>query len=70
MRRLAEATREETIELIDGVRVRIGEDWVAAIPDPDRALFHVIAEAGTRLRAQELVDRYKQLIVGWRGERQ
>jgi len=69
MRRLLEATREERIELVDGVRVRIGEDWVAAIPDPDRALFHVIAEAGTRPRAQELVDHYKQLIVSWRGER-
>jgi mannose-1-phosphate guanylyltransferase/phosphomannomutase len=68
MRRLLEATRDETIELVDGVRVRIGADWVAAIPDPDRALFHVIAEAGTRPRAQELIDRYKQLIVSWRGD--
>jgi len=69
MRRLIEATRDEVIELVDGVRVRIGEDWVAAIPDPDRALFHVIAEAGTRGRAQELVERYKRLIEAWRGER-
>jgi mannose-1-phosphate guanylyltransferase/phosphomannomutase len=69
MRRLLEATRDETIELVDGVRVRMGDDWVAAIPDPDRALFHVIAEAGTRARAQELADRYKNLIASWRNER-
>jgi mannose-1-phosphate guanylyltransferase/phosphomannomutase len=69
MRRLIEATRDEVIELVEGVRVRLGEDWVAAIPDPDRALFHVIGEAGTRARAQELVEHYKGLIVSWRGER-
>ncbi|MGH7320473.1 MAG: nucleotidyltransferase, partial [Candidatus Rokuibacteriota bacterium] len=69
MRRLLEVTRDEVIELIDGVRVRIGEDWVAAIPDPDRALFHVVAEANSHGRAQELVEQYTQLIAGWRGER-
>jgi mannose-1-phosphate guanylyltransferase/phosphomannomutase len=69
MRRLLEATRDETIELVEGVRVRIGEDWLAAIPDPDRALFHVLAESSTRARAQELVDRYRGLITNWRAER-
>jgi mannose-1-phosphate guanylyltransferase/phosphomannomutase len=66
MRRLIEATRDDVVELVEGVRVRLGDDWVAAIPDPDRALFHVIAEAGTRARAQELADRYKALIETWR----
>jgi mannose-1-phosphate guanylyltransferase / phosphomannomutase len=66
MRRLLELTRDEVIELVEGVRVRLGDDWVAAIPDPDRALFHVIAEASTRTRAQELADRYKGLIESWR----
>jgi mannose-1-phosphate guanylyltransferase/phosphomannomutase len=69
MRRLLEVTRDQTIELVDGVRIRLGDDWVAAIPDPDRALFHVIAEGGTRARAQELVDRYRGLIADWRGAR-
>ncbi|MBI3455164.1 MAG: NTP transferase domain-containing protein [Candidatus Rokubacteria bacterium] len=68
MRRLIEMARDELIELVEGVRVRLGEDWVAAIPDPDRALFHVIAEAGTRARAQELVSRYKTLIASWRDD--
>jgi mannose-1-phosphate guanylyltransferase/phosphomannomutase len=69
MRRLLETTRGQAVELVEGVRVRHGDDWVAAIPDPDRALFHVIAEAATRPRATELVDRYKALIAGWRGDR-
>lgn len=68
MRRLIEATRDQAVELIEGVRVREGDDWVAAIPDPDRALFHVVAEAGSRQRARELCDRYRQLIAGWREE--
>ena len=66
MRRLLEQTRDQVVELVDGVRIRLGDDWVAAIPDPDRALFHVIAEAGTRPRAQELADRYKHLIESWK----
>jgi mannose-1-phosphate guanylyltransferase/phosphomannomutase len=69
MRRLLEMTRGQAVEMVEGVRVRHGEDWVAAIPDPDRALFHVIAEAATRARAAELVDRYKALIAGWRSDR-
>jgi mannose-1-phosphate guanylyltransferase/phosphomannomutase len=66
MRRLLELTRDQVVELVDGVRIRLGDDWVAAIPDPDRALFHVIAEAGTRPRAEELAERYKSLIESWK----
>ena len=51
---------------MDGVRIRLGDDWVAAIPEPDRALFHVIAEASTRARAEELAGQYKDLIESWR----
>ncbi|MBI2468731.1 MAG: nucleotidyltransferase, partial [Candidatus Rokubacteria bacterium] len=69
MRRLLDVTRDEVVDLVEGVRIRIGEDWVAAIPDPDRALFHVVGEAATRGRAQELVERYKELITRWRSER-
>jgi len=48
------------------VRIHLGDDWVAALPDPDRALFHVIAEASARPRARELVVRYAKLIEEWR----
>jgi mannose-1-phosphate guanylyltransferase/phosphomannomutase len=69
MRRLLEVTRDEVVEVVDGVRIRLGEDWVAAIPDPDRSLFHVMAESGSRARSEELVARYAGLIGGWRAER-
>ena len=68
MRRLIEATKGADVELIEGVRVRLGEDWVAAIPDADRAIFHVIAEAGDRERAQGLAEEFRDRITGWRKE--
>jgi mannose-1-phosphate guanylyltransferase/phosphomannomutase len=68
MRRLIEATKHDKVELIEGVRVQMGEDWVAAIPDADRAIFHVVAEASDRDRAQRLADEYRERITGWRKE--
>ena len=68
MRRLIDATKGGDVELIEGVRVRMGEDWVAAIPDADRPIFHVIAEAGDRERAQGLAQEFRDRIIGWRKE--
>ena len=68
MRRLIEATKGGDVELIEGVRVKMGEDWVAAIPDADRPIFHVIAEAGDRDRAQGLAQDFRDRITGWRKE--
>lgn len=68
MRRLIEATKHGKVELIEGVRVQMGEDWVAAIPDADRATFHVVAEASDRDAAQRLADEYRERITGWRKE--
>ncbi len=68
MRRLIEATKGADVELIEGVRVRMGDDWVAAIPDADRAIFHVIAEAADRERAQRLAEEFRDRITGWRKE--
>lgn len=68
MRRLIAATKGGTVELIEGVRVTMGEDWVASIPDADRPVFHVVAEAATRDRAQRLADEFRDRITGWRKE--
>jgi mannose-1-phosphate guanylyltransferase/phosphomannomutase len=68
MRRLIEETRGDSVELVEGVRVRRGESWVAAIPDPDRACFHVIGESSDLARARALVDDYKEKLAGWRRE--
>jgi mannose-1-phosphate guanylyltransferase/phosphomannomutase len=68
MRRLIEHTKKDDVELIEGVRVRRGDDWVAAIPDADRACFHVVAEAGDRARAQDLASEFRDHIAAWRRE--
>ncbi|MBI2524949.1 MAG: mannose-1-phosphate guanyltransferase [Candidatus Rokubacteria bacterium] len=66
MRRLIEATKGGDVELIEGVRLRRGEEWVAAIPDADRACFHVIAESADGARARALAEEYRGRIDGWR----
>jgi mannose-1-phosphate guanylyltransferase / phosphomannomutase len=68
MRRLIAATKGGNVELIEGVRVSMGDDWVAAIPDADRATFHVVAEAANRDRAQRLAEEFRDRITGWRKE--
>jgi mannose-1-phosphate guanylyltransferase/phosphomannomutase len=68
MRRLIAATKGSDVELIEGVRVSMGDDWVAAIPDADRATFHVVAEAANRDRAQRLAEEFRDRITGWRKE--
>ena len=68
MRRLIQATKGGNVELIEGVRVTMGNDWVAAIPDADRATFHVVAESASRDRAQRLAEEFRDRITGWRKE--
>ena len=62
MRTLIEATAGENVELVDGVKIHLGEDWTILYPDPDRPVFHVLAEATTRARAEEIVGTYRQLV--------
>jgi mannose-1-phosphate guanylyltransferase/phosphomannomutase len=66
MRRLIEATRGEAAELVEGVRVKLGDDWITMMPDPDRAAFHVVVESKTRERAREISDDYRETIARYR----
>ncbi len=68
MRRLLEETKGEAVELVEGVRLQLGEAWVAAIPDPDRSCFQVVGESADRKRAEELVESMREKIAAWRGE--
>jgi mannose-1-phosphate guanylyltransferase/phosphomannomutase len=68
MRRLIESTKGEAVDLIEGVRVRRGQEWVAAIPDADRACFHIVAEGLDGERARALVEEFRDRIAGWRKE--
>ncbi|MBI4537737.1 MAG: NTP transferase domain-containing protein [candidate division NC10 bacterium] len=65
MRSLIEATQTEEVELVDGVKIRRGPDWVLLYPDPDKPTFHILAEASARARAEELVDSFRGRLQVW-----
>jgi mannose-1-phosphate guanylyltransferase/phosphomannomutase len=67
MRTLIEATTHENVELVDGVKIRWGGDWAILYPDPDRPVFHILAEAATRARAEQIVSTYRAQVKGWLG---
>jgi len=69
MRTLLESTAGEQVELTDGVKIRLGADWVILYPDPDKPTFHILAEASARGRAEQLVGRYRAQLAGWVAER-
>ncbi len=62
MRRLLEATRDDQVDLTDGVKVFLKGGWVALYPDQDRAVFHVVAEAASRQRAEAVAGAYRDLV--------
>jgi mannose-1-phosphate guanylyltransferase/phosphomannomutase len=65
MRLLNQQYKDRRAELIDGIKILLGEgEWVLVLPDPDYAKFHVYAEAPTDTEAQELVDRYVRIVDG------
>jgi mannose-1-phosphate guanylyltransferase/phosphomannomutase len=65
MRILNEQYRDGGTKQVDGVKINLGGgEWALILPDADRPLFHVIAEAGTDLAARQLVDKYAGLVQG------
>ena len=64
MRILHEQYRDGQSKQIDGVRIDLGDEWVLVLPDPDRPIFHVIAESTSAEQARVLQDKYAALISG------
>jgi mannose-1-phosphate guanylyltransferase/phosphomannomutase len=65
MRVLNEQYRDSTSRQIDGVKIDFGQgEWALILPDADRPIFHVIAEAGTEAEARQMVDKYAGLVQG------
>ncbi|MFZ5823114.1 MAG: sugar phosphate nucleotidyltransferase [Bacillota bacterium] len=60
MRHLIEATAGREVELVDGVKVKKGDAWVALIPDPVRPLMHIYSEPGDGARG--LVSEYRAVV--------
>jgi mannose-1-phosphate guanylyltransferase/phosphomannomutase len=67
MRLLNQQYKDRRAELVDGIKVLLGEgEWVLILPDPDYPKFHIHAEAGSEGEAQDLVDRYARIVEGLR----
>jgi mannose-1-phosphate guanylyltransferase/phosphomannomutase len=65
MRLLNQQYKDRRAELIDGIKILLGEkEWVLILPDPDYARFHVYAEGKSDAEAQDLVDRYVRIVQG------
>jgi mannose-1-phosphate guanylyltransferase / phosphomannomutase len=59
MRKLVEGSGGEKRQLIDGIKIFFDEwTWVLCIPDSERDIFHVNAEAKTKKEADALVKEY------------
>ena len=63
MRKLVEESEGKKRQLIDGIKIFFDVNkWVLCIPDSERELFHVNAEARTQKAADELVREYSNKI--------
>ena len=58
MRMLAQDPQTEKTRQVDGVKHQNDGEWVVVLPDADRPLFNVYAEAGDDDRAWRLVHEY------------
>ena len=65
MRRLMEYTNGKNRQLIDGVKLLDGDDWVLVLPDQERPFIHVNAESISSKKANELVAEFQERIVSW-----
>jgi len=64
MRLLNEQYEGARTELIDGIKIHLGETWVLVLPDPDRPMFHIHSEAGSTSEAEELAGKYVRIVEG------
>lgn len=67
MRLLNQQYKERLSKQIDGCKIELGKDvWVLVLPDPDRPLFHIHAQAGSASEARELADKYVRIVESLR----
>ncbi|MDD3825580.1 MAG: mannose-1-phosphate guanyltransferase [Anaerolineae bacterium] len=68
MRLLNQQYKDRRAELIDGIKILLGEDeWVLILPDPDFPRFHIHTEARDSAEAKDLADRYVRIVEGLQG---
>lgn len=55
-------------QLVDGVKIFLGNDWVLMIPDKEQPLFHIVVETDDRDRSLQLGHEYERLVREWKEE--
>jgi mannose-1-phosphate guanylyltransferase/phosphomannomutase len=66
MRLLHEQYQDYGAEMIDGIKIPLGDEWVLIRPDPDQPLFHVYAESRSDPEARALADKYVRVVESLR----
>ncbi len=56
MRKLIERAKDSEVEMLDGVKYHENGGWVLVVPDPDKPVFQVYAEAEKSALAEKKVD--------------
>lgn len=67
IRRLLEENPRERVVALDGVKIFFDRAWVLVLPDKDRPLLHVNAEADSEEVARRLVELFLNEIRSWMG---
>ena len=62
LRVLAQDPRTEKVRQIDGVKHQDDGEWVLVLPDADRPLFNIYAEAKDESRAWTLAHEYAERL--------
>ena len=62
MREVVERASGDRLELIDGVKIHHGSDWVLVLPDPEQPVVHVWAESDADAKARALAGTQLRLI--------
>ena len=62
MRVLLDGHREQSVDLVDGIKVFVDDGFVLVRPDPDEPSYHIVASVRDEKEGRELVGRYSQLV--------
>lgn len=62
MRKLIEESREEEVELLDGVKVHHPEGWALILPDPEEPYYQVYGEGYNEEISESLTEMYLKKI--------
>ncbi len=69
MRRIMNESEGKKRELVDGVRLHLEKEGsVLLVPDRERPLFHVNAEATDAETATRIAEQYEHRVIQWRDE--